>query len=74
MQQGYVNAAKSADAFLLSCMREQARRGRFWFLNQYQHLIPDSGKPLSCGRESRLLVRMARAEVAVVKARQPVKE
>lgn len=70
MQQGYVNAAKSADKFLLSCMREQCRRGLFVFFERFAHLAPDSGKPLSCGQESRLLVRRARAEVSAVKAAQ----
>lgn len=72
MQQGYVNAAKSADKFLVSCMREQARRGLFAFLDKYSHLAPDSGKPLKCGAESRYSVRKARAEVHSVKAAQPV--
>lgn len=70
-QQGYVNAAKSADKFLLSCMREQCRRGLFVFLDRFEHLAPDSGKSLSCGQESRLLVRRARAEVAMVKGMSP---
>jgi hypothetical protein len=67
-QQGYVNAAKSADRFLVSCMREQARRGLFRFLDRFSHLAPDSGKPLSCGAESRYQVRYARSVVAQVKA------
>lgn len=71
MQQGYVNAAKSADKFLVSCMREQCRRGLFVFLERFEHLMPDSGKPLSSGQESRLTVRRARAEVAAIKAASP---
>jgi hypothetical protein len=72
MQQGYVNAAKSADKFLVSCMREQARRGLFQFLDRFQHLAPDSGEPLACGAESRYSVRRARSEVETVKAAAPV--
>jgi len=71
MQQGYVNAAKSQDKFLLSCMRERARKGTFVFLDKYAHLMPDSGTPLKCGQESRYLVRRARAEVKVVKVAAP---
>lgn len=67
-QQGYVNAAKSADKFLVSCMREKARRGLFQFLDKYAHLVPDSGRPLSCGAESRFSVRRARAGVSAIKA------
>ena len=68
MQQGYVRAAKSADKCLLASMRTHCRRGMFTFLSGYEHLLPDSGKPLSTGCESRYAVRVARAEVAVVKA------
>ena len=71
MQQGYVNAAKSADKFLVSVMREQCRRGLFVFLERFEHLAPDSGKSLSSGQESRYLVRRARAEVKAVKAMSP---
>ena len=71
MQQGYVNAAKSADKFLVSCMREQCRRGLFVFLEQFAHLAPDSGRPLKSGQESRYLVRRARIEVSKVRCRKP---
>ena len=67
MQQGYVNAAKNTDKLLLVSMKGQCRRGMFIFLGKYAHLAPDSGKPLSCGQESRLDVRRARAAVAQVK-------
>ena len=36
--QGWIAAAKKHDAFMLSCMKEQERRGLFEFLPMYTHL------------------------------------
>jgi hypothetical protein len=71
-QQGYVNGAKCKDKCLVVSMKHACRQGRFVFLSRFAHLAPDSGRPLSCGAESRLDVRIARASVAQVKRSLPL--
>lgn len=66
-QQGYVKAAKSADKCLMASMRHAERKGVFFFLPKWTHLSYESGNTLSCGAESRMSVRRARASVEQVK-------
>ena len=67
MQHGFVKAAKQQDKCVLATMRLRERQGLFVFLDRFQHLSWKAGTDLSCGQESRLLVRMARASVEQVK-------